>query len=75
MMVKVKDVTFDTCIFERFGPGYYGTFLYANNTALNLVITDSTVKCYSTAAVYNTDVKPGIEYVVPYGTTKTAIYI
>lgn len=74
-MVNVGNVVIQNSRFQRFGPGSYGTFMFSTCSTLNLLIEDSVLMCYDSPANYNTNIKTGIEFAAPYGTTKSALYI
>lgn len=54
MFSLAKTVTLQTCTFQRFGPGGYGTFIFSQAPTLDLTIADSIVKCYDNPPDYAT---------------------
>lgn len=57
MFEKIKTVTIaQQSVFERFGPGSYGTFMYSLWNTLELILRESTFKCLSSAPTYTTHI-------------------
>lgn len=52
----IKTVTLTTCVFERFSPGGYGTFMFSQANNLRLTIDTCIIKCYSAAPTYATHI-------------------
>lgn len=75
MISNAALISISSSTFQRFGPGSYGTFMYSTCTTLDLLIQNSVLKCYDNAYTYSTDLQTAIEYVAPYGNTKSALYI
>lgn len=55
MVKNAAAIQITNSLFQRFGPGSYGTFLYSTCTTLDLLIEDSVLMCYDNPYTYSTD--------------------